>query len=349
MVNANNEQPPAQEVHRLESVTLSLEGSATQPFDDGASDSFDHFVDDVIDIERAKPSLHQRGYVIQNTGRIRKSKLPCGDCDNASESEKTDLRRSGSEGSSPVVTSSIRVAETTAMYRDSRWHVVANVLFLLGSIFFLAGAIPVLVNFYKQEPGSGDDVVFTYGDDPEGGKVDKYMLIEGIGSMLMVPMAIIELVLSSHLDGAKVVNTLILGAAATGVTSTWLLLRDPFVSNLMSCISLHLWLVQGLYCFVIRVQGQNNPKEVFSGLSVYHWGLIADTLFLVVVISDVVLSYFYVFNFDLVHMAWVNLVNQMGWVVSATMYLMIAVYDHKQYRKYCLNLLHHEEKLNQLY
>merc|ERR1712176_1249451 len=107
---------------------------------------------------------------------------------------------------------------------------------------------------------------------------------------------------------------------------------DPFVSDLMNCISLHLWLIQGLYCFVVRLQGSNNPKDVVWGVSVHQWGFIADTLFVIIVFSDTVLSYFYVFYLnDSVTMAWIDLVNQMGWVISGAIYLMTSVHDHNQY------------------
>ena len=169
--------------------------------------------------------------------------------------------------------------------------------------------------------------------------VSKYMLLYFWAALGFLITGVIEVILARKYFWYRMLYYLMIIAATLGMVSAVLTNKDPYWSNITNALSVHFWALEAIIIVVQRCKGKSfaddydDDAHIF-GISITKWFYIADFSFLIGTLGDCGTSYFYIFGIDNYKLGITAVVFAMGWLICAIVYLLIAIYDHNQYKIY---------------
>mmetsp|Transcript_10294 Transcript_10294/g.24538 ORF Transcript_10294/g.24538 Transcript_10294/m.24538 type:complete len:404 (-) Transcript_10294:246-1457(-) len=211
------------------------------------------------------------------------------------------------------------------------------------------------MNWYNESAFFEDDVVWrpriaNPNTEYLEGSVTKYMMVYFVAASGFLITGAIEVVLARNAKlFYRMLYYLMILAAAFGVVSAILTNKNPLWSNITNCISCNLWALEGIVIVYQRIQGTSDADDYeeyarILGISVTSWFYLADFSFMIGTVGDAVASYFYIFEYDNWMMGISAVVFACFWLICSIVYLIVAIHDHNEYKKY-INILDRFKKL----
>lgn len=167
--------------------------------------------------------------------------------------------------------------------------------------------------------------------------VSKYMVVYFFAALGFLFTGAIEIVLARKARFFyRMLYYIMMIAAAFGVVSAILTHRNPLWSNITNCISCNLWALEGVVIAYQRVQRVSEYEDYtrIYGIPVTYWFYVADFSFLIGTVGDAISSFFYIFEFDSWVMGISAVVFASFWLLCAIVYLIVAIHDYNEYKKY---------------
>lgn len=203
--------------------------------------------------------------------------------------------------------------------------------------------------WYNNTAFFDDDTVWTpriANENAPGyeAQVSKYMLLYFSAAFGFLITGLIEVVLARNSRFLyRMLYYLMMLAAAFGLVSAILTNKDPLWSNITNCISTNLWALEAIAILYQRVNGGHESDEYeeyarIFGISITAWFYLADLSFMIGTVGDAVTSYFYIFELDNWRLGVSAVVFATFWLICALVYLLVAVHDHLEFKKYFRNL-----------
>lgn len=179
---------------------------------------------------------------------------------------------------------------------------------------------------------------------PDSAYVSQYMAVYFFAALGFMITGAIELFLARHAKlSYRMIYYVMMLAACFGMVSAILTNYSPLWSSIANCISCVLWAGEAIVIVYQRLHGVSDADDYeeyarILRIPITNWFYLADFSFMIGTVGDAVTSFFYIFEIDNWKLGVSAVVFATFWLICALVYLLVAVNDHTEYKKYFATL-----------
>mmetsp|Transcript_11008 Transcript_11008/g.26208 ORF Transcript_11008/g.26208 Transcript_11008/m.26208 type:complete len:476 (-) Transcript_11008:686-2113(-) len=206
-----------------------------------------------------------------------------------------------------------------------------------------------LNEFIFQVPNA--DSKYENPDEEYATWVSQYMILYFCAALGFLVTGVLELYVARRF-WSKILYGVMILAALFGIVSSLFVNKDPYISEVLNAVSVHLFALEAVAIIILRFrslkrmemevmareseQSKKGKKTQSSdwiesstclGLPVIAWLGLGDISFFIGTSGDVVLSYFYIFENDYYEHAIAAIVTSVFWLLAALLYLGVASFN----------------------
>ena len=212
--------------------------------------------------------------------------------------------------------------------------------------------------WYNETLPVEDDVVFTVGENEPAwsteNDVTTYQILYFWAAFGFLITGVIQVVLARRGPFIfRALYYLMMLAAMFGVVSAIIMNKDPMWSNITNCVSVNLWALEALAIIAQRLNlggmvDESTDVLSIGGIDIKVWIWISDISFMLGTFGDAIVSWFYLFGWDVWGFNIAEIVFAAGWLITALIYLMIAIFDYNQFKSYVGLIEQYEQDVKEL-